>query len=62
MLKEVRKIKGKGKAAYIYFLMNSGKIPKHLNEKNIVCYNPDELKAYQKTHKRGRPAKIKGDK
>lgn len=62
MLKEIRRIREKPKATYIYFLMNKGKIPKHINEKGYVCYDTDELKAFQKTHKRGRPPKqLKGE-
>lgn len=59
MLKEIRKIKEKPKRTYIYFLVNENKIPKHINEKGYVCYDTDELKAFKKTHKKGRPPKIK---
>lgn len=59
MLKEIRRIRERPRQVYLYFLMNSGKLPKHTNEKGYVCYDPLELKAFHKTHKRGRPAKIK---
>ena len=59
MLKEIRKIKGRPKQVRFYFLMNTGLLPKHTNESGYVCYDTEEFKAYQKTHKKGRPAKIK---
>lgn len=58
MLREVRRIRERPKKIYFYFLMNHNKIPKHINEKGYVCYDPEELKLFQKTHKRGRPPKI----
>lgn len=58
MLREIRRIKEEGKKKYIYCLLNNGKLPKHINDKGYVCYNPEELKMFQKTHKRGRPPKI----
>lgn len=58
MLRENRRIKERSKAVYIYRLQRQGKISTHINENGYVCYDPDELKAHQKTHKRGRPPKI----
>lgn len=58
MLKEIRKIEKRSKANYIRFLQYSGKIPAHINEKGYICYDPQELKEFKKTHKRGRPPKI----
>lgn len=58
MIKEIRRIKEKGKQKYIYHLINEGKLPKHINDKGYVCYEPEELKKFQKNNKRGRPPKI----
>lgn len=58
MLKEIRRIESRGKANYIRCLQYNGKIPTHLNDKGYVCYDPTELKNFQKTHKRGRPPKL----
>lgn len=61
MLREIRKIK-MSKAKYIRFLQYKGKIPRHINEKGYVCYDPEELATFQKNNKRGRPPKkLKGD-
>ena len=59
MLKEVRKIKERHRQIYLYFLMNKGKLPKHVNEKGYISYDTEELKAFHKTHKKGRPPKMK---
>lgn len=59
MLKEIRKIRDRSKRVYLYRLLNCGKLPKHINENNRVCYDPQEMKDYQKTHRKGRPPKIK---
>lgn len=63
MLKEIRKIVKRSKANYIRAMQNKGFITKHINSKGYVCYDPEEIRAYQKTHKRGRPPKliIKGE-
>lgn len=59
MLKEIRRIRERPKQVYIYYLMNNKELPKHINERGYICYDPEELKIYQKTHKRGRPPKKK---
>lgn len=61
LLREVRRIREMPKQKYIYFLLNNNKIPKHINSKGYVCYSIEELKNFQKTHRRGRPPKIKGE-
>ena len=58
MLKELRRVEDRAKANYIRHLQYVGKIPQHINAKGYVCYDPEELKNYQKTNKRGRPPKI----
>lgn len=58
MLKEIRRIESRSKANYIRLLQYRGKIKTHLNAKGYVCYDPEELKTFQKNNKRGRPPKI----
>lgn len=58
MLKEIRKIEKRSKQNYIRLLQHRGKIKAHLNAKGYVCYDPEELKTFQKNNKRGRPPKI----
>ena len=58
MLKEIRKITSRSRANYIRFLQYRNKIPTHINDKGYICYNPEELKTFQKNNKRGRPPKI----
>lgn len=62
MLKEIRKIKSRAKANYIRQMGHRGKIKTYVNELGFVCYDPDELKAYQKSAHRGRPAKAREEK
>lgn len=57
MLKEVRKLEKRAKQNYIRLLQHRGKIKTHINAKGYVCYDPEELKTFQKTSKRGRPPK-----
>lgn len=57
MLKEIRKLKTHKKRNHIYTLMWRGHINKYTNAKGYVCYDPQELQAYLKTAKTGRPAK-----
>lgn len=59
MIREIRKIKIKAKRNYIRQLQWRGKLPVHINDAGYICYDPEELKAYSKTAKRGRPLKIK---
>ena len=58
MLKEIRKIREKCRQVYLYRLVSNGKLPKHIDEKGYVCYDTEELKTFQKTHRKGRPPKI----
>lgn len=58
MLREIRKLKKRGKQIYIRTLQYKGKIPTHINESGYVCYDTEELKTFQKNNKRGRPPKI----
>ena len=58
MLREIRKITSRAKANYLRRLQKNGKIGKHINSKGYVCYDSEELSAYRKTAKKGRPAKI----
>lgn len=58
MLKEIRKMESVGKANYIRLLQNRGKIGKHISPKGYLCYDTEELKAFQKSNRRGRPAKL----
>lgn len=57
MIKEVRKIKARGKAMYIRSLMWRKNIETHISENGYVAYDTEELKNYQKNCKRGRPIK-----
>ena len=57
MLKEIRKLKTHKKRNYIYTLMWRGHINKYTNAKGYVCYDTDELTAYRKQSKMGRPPK-----
>lgn len=57
MLKELRKIE-RSKSNYIRALQYKGSINAYLNDKGYVCYDPVELRNFQKTHKRGRPPKV----
>ena len=61
MWREIRKIKTRGKQVYMRKLQREGKINAHINANGYTCYDPEELRNYQKTHKRGRPPKIKGE-
>lgn len=58
MLREIRKITPRARANYLRRLQKNGKIGKHINAKGYVCYDSEELSAYRKTAKKGRPAKI----
>ena len=58
MLREIRKLKKRGTQNYIRALQYRGIISAHLNEAGYICYDPEELAKYKKTHKRGRPPKI----
>ena len=58
MLKEIRKITSRSRANYIRLLQHRGKIKAHINDKGYMCYDPEELKTFQKTTKKGRPPKI----
>lgn len=57
MLKEIRKIPSRSKANYIRALQYRSLIETHLNN-GYVAYDTEELKEYQRTHRRGRPPKI----
>ena len=57
MLREIRKITPRARANYLRRLQKKGKIGKYINSKGYVCYNSEELSAYRKTAKKGRPAK-----
>ena len=59
MLKEIRKIKTRGKANHIRQLQWRGRLPVHINDAGFICYDPEELKKYSKTAHKGRPHKIK---
>lgn len=59
MIKEVRKIKTKNKRGRIRQLQRRGKLTIYTNDFNCVCYDPEELKEYSKTARRGRPIKNK---
>ena len=59
VLKEIRRVQGRPRKVYLYYLMNHGLIPKHVNERGYVCYDPAELRAFKRMHKKGRPAKQK---
>ena len=41
---------------HVYYLMNVGKIKRHYNEFNVLCYDEADLTAYEKTtaHKRAK--------
>lgn len=58
MLREIRKLEKRSKANYIRGLQYRGRIKAHINSKGYVCYDPEELKEFQKNNKRGRPPKI----
>lgn len=58
MLKEIRKLDKRSKANYIRGLQYRGRIKTHLNERGYICYDPEELKIFQKNAKRGRPPKL----
>lgn len=58
MLREIRKIKARGRANHIRQLQWRKKISTHINENGFICYDPEELKKYQKTAHKGRPPKI----
>jgi hypothetical protein len=57
MLKEIRKMRKRSTAVYIYKLQERGLIGKYVNEKGYVCYDPQELKKYKSNSKIGRPPK-----
>lgn len=59
MLREIRKMKSQGKAKWIRALQWRGKLSVLKNEQGYLCYDPEELRNYQKNTKRGRPPKIK---
>lgn len=60
MLRELRKLAkiNRPKAQYIRTLQYEGKIQKIVNGKGYICYESEELKAYQSSAHRGRPPKI----
>lgn len=58
MMREIRKIKSKGKRNYIRQLQWRGKLPVHINDAGYLCYDPEEYREYSKQAKRGRPLKI----
>lgn len=59
MVKEIRKIASKSRANYIRSLQYRNLLPVHFSEAGYVCYDTDELKAYLKVMRKGRPPKVK---
>lgn len=58
MIKEIRKIKSRGKANWIRQLLWRNKLNTYFSgEKGYVAYNTEELKEYSKMARRGRPPK-----
>lgn len=57
MRKVINKIRKRSKKVYIYKLTSTGAIPYYVNEQGFKEYDTDDLKAYKKTRKLGRPIK-----
>lgn len=58
MLRLVKNVRLASKRIYLYRLLNTGRLPKHLVDGRLA-YDDEELKIYHKTAKRGRPPKMK---
>lgn len=58
MVREIRKIKSRAKSMYIRQLQWRKNIKAYVNEHGYICYDPDELKEYNRKAKKGRPLKI----
>lgn len=57
MIKEIRLLKNIAKEKYIRGLQYREKIKTYVNSQGYVCYDTEELKAFQKSNKKGRPIK-----
>lgn len=54
---EIRGLKNRAKANYIRGLQYRERIKTYVNAQGYVCYDPEELEAFQKNNKKGRPLK-----